>query len=206
MHIFSSWGKYIIIALVVLGITGAGAYFYSNKTTKVLTPGEATAPTPTPAFELTIWKDEAGFSFQYPKNLSVNKHEEDNENYAHVELTSRDHPGKIIVWVKDVPAGVTTLDSWVKKFYTGATTLDTKLGGEPARKILASTPVKTLTVGTISDNLLFSVEGTLSDSDYWTRVHDTITGSFAFTDESSSAPAQAGNASGGGEVDEEEAL
>lgn len=207
MRRLSSRLKYIIIAIVVLAIAGGGYYFYSHRTTKVITPGEATKPTPTPAFDLTTWTDEAGFSFQYPKDLSVNKHEEDPDNYAHVELTSRDHPGKIIIWASDLPAGVTTLDSWVKKMYPDATSLDTMLGGEPAKKILSSAPVKKLVTGTISDNLLFYVEGTLTDSDYWTRVHDTITGSFAFTpDTAAPAAAGAGSATSGDTVDETEVL
>jgi hypothetical protein len=137
----------------------------------------------------------------------VNKHEEDNDSYAHVELTSKDHPGKVIVWVKDLPAGVTTLDTWVKKAYPDATTLDTKLGGEPAKKILSTAPVKMLITGTISDNLLFYVEGTLTDSDYWNHIHDTITGSFAFIqDTTAPAAGGSGGASGGDEVDETEVV
>ena len=204
----------ILIGIVVVVLIGGGIYFWRAKASQVISPGgEKVAVTPTPAFELTTWNDEAGFSFQYPKDLSVNKHEEDPDNYAHVELTSKDHLGKIIVWVKDLPTGkaglpVTTLDSWVKQFYPDATTLDTKLGGEPAKKILSTAPVKMLTVGTISDNLLFYVEGTLTDSDYWTRVEDTITGNFAFTDGSSAATTTQGNsnASSADAVDEEEVI
>lgn len=198
----------IIGAVVLLGIAGSGIYVYSHKTAKVIVPGgDAVTPTPTPIVDLTTWTDDAGFSFQYPKDLSVNKHEEDNDNYAHVELTSKDHPGKVIVWVKDLPTGVTTLDSWVSKLYANGTALDTKLGGEPAKKIMTSAPVKMLTTGAISDNLLFYVEGTLTDSEYWSRVHDTITGSFAFIqDTPAPAAASGGGASGGDSVDETEVL
>jgi hypothetical protein len=196
-------------AIVVLGLAGTSIYVQSQKAPNVISPSTTVAATPTPSFELTTWKDQAGFSFQYPKELAVNKHEEDNDNYAHVELTHKDHPGKIIVWVKDLPAGVTTLDSWVKKLYPDATSLDTKLGGEPAKKILSTAPVKMLTTGAISDNLLFYIEGALTDSDYWSRVHDTITGSFAFIQDTA-APATAGSASGGAsggdEVDETEVV
>lgn len=184
-------------AIIVLGVVVGGAFFFLQQNTKVISPGEVVSA-PTPAVEMATWNDVAGFSFQSPKDLSVNKHEEDPDNYAHVELISRDHPGNIIVWVKDLPPGVTTLDSWVKKLYPGATILDTKLGGEPAKKILTTTPVKMLTVGAISDNLLFSVEGTLTDSEYWSRVHDTVTGSFAFTPASTTAVGES--------VDEEEVV
>ena len=201
---------------IVAGVVGAlivlvgGIYIWKTQSSqKMLSPGEAikTNTTPSPApFDLTTWTDEAGFTFQYPKELLVNKHEEDNDNYAHVELTNQDHPGKVIVWASDLPGGVTTLDSWVKKLYPSATVLDTKLGGEPAKKIMSSAPVKMLSEGAISDNLLFNVEATLTDSEYWQRVHDAIAGSFAFTDNSQSAQGAGDGSSSGDAVDETEVL
>jgi hypothetical protein len=194
--------------IVVLGMTAGGIFIFSRQRTKLSSPLEVSVTKPTaiqaPKVDLTTWSDEAGFSFQYPKDLTVNKHEEDNDNYAHVELTNKDHPGNSIVWVKDLPSGVSTLDSWVKKIYPTATSIDTTLGGEPAKKILVATPIKTLTVGTISEDLLFIVEGTLTDAEYWQKIHDTITNSFAFTPDSSSASS---NASASDEaVDEEEVV
>lgn len=193
MHLFSSYLKYIIIAFVVL-LLGTGGVYLAQKKSTVISPGESVSPTPAPKVELATWNDESGFSFQYPKNLSVNKHEEDNENYAHVELTNADHPGKIIVWVKDAPK------IWPP---TGGTTLDTMLGGLAAKKILTAAPVRMLTVGTVSEGLLFSVEATLTDSEYWTGVHDTITNSFTFTQDTS---APAAGQSSGDSVDEEEVV
>jgi hypothetical protein len=194
--------------IIVLGLSAGGIFIFSRQKTAVISPVEFAptkfSPTPVLSVDLTTWADDAGFSFQYPKDLNVNKHEEDNDNYAHVELTNKDHQGNIIVWVKDLPVGVTTLDSLVKKIYPTATFIDTTLGGEPAKKILVSKPVKTLTVGTISENLLFMVEGTLTDSVYWQKIHDTITNSFAFTSDSSST---ASNTSASDEaVDEEEVV
>lgn len=192
---------------MVLAVTGAGGIYFFQKKPPVITPGEVVIPTPTPNIELTTWTDEAGFSFKYPKDLSVNKHEEDPDNYAHVELTHNAHPGKIIVWVSDLPKGVINLATWTKlSSFAGASVIDTTLGGEPAKKILASAPVKMLSVGTISDNLLFNVEATLTDNEYWAGVHDTIVGSFVFTDASDSAPSSGGAAPAGEAADEEEIL
>jgi hypothetical protein len=195
--------------IVVIGAVAGGIFIFSRQRTKLNSPPEIVvakpSAIPTTTVDLTTWTDEAGFSFQYPKDLTVNKHEEDNDNYAHVELTSKDHPGNIIVWVKDLPSGVSTLDSWVKKIYPTATSIDTTLGGEPAKKILVSVPIKMLTVGTISENLLFLVEGTLTDNEYWSGVHKTITDSFAFTPDTSSTSS---NTSAGDEsaVDEQEVV
>jgi len=119
--------------IVVLGVAAAGVLFFSQKNTKVLSPGGVFIPTPTavPEVTLTTWTDPAGFSFQYPKDLSVNTHEDDNVNYAHVELTSATHSGSIIVWASDVSS------AWPPK---GGTSIDTTLGGVVAEKILISTP------------------------------------------------------------------
>ncbi len=176
---------------------GVGGYSYLKpKTAPRPEANQPLAETPTPAAPLATWTDEAGFSIQYPKNLSVNQHIDDNVNYAHLELTNSDRPGKIIVWVKDVPSGVTDLSSWVASdpTYTKASVIDTTLGGQPAKKILATAPVKMYTVGTISDNLLFYVEGTLTDDAYWRAVEDGIVGSFAFTPDTSQSAVPQGNA------------
>jgi hypothetical protein len=175
--------------IVILGMVVGGVFVISQKNAKVVSPGAAVISTPTtaPAAGFTTWDDPAGFSFQYPKDLSVNNHEEDPDNYAHVELTSKDHPGSIIVWASDLPKGITTLDSWVNKLYSGTTSIDSTLGGEPAKKILVSSPSAKFVVGTISEGLLFYVDGTLADKPYWQTVEDGIVKTFVFTPESSSA-------------------
>lgn len=181
--------------IVVICVVAGGVFFFSQKKSKVISPGEAvnSTPSPTSAVELTTWNDPAGFSFQYPKDLTVNNHEEDNDNYAHVELTTKDHPGSIIVWASDVSS------AWPPK---GGTSIDTTLGGVAAKKILISTPSAKLIVGTISDGLLFKVEGTYTDKQYWQPVEDTIVKTFAFTPDTSAASGQ----SSGDAVDEEEVV
>ncbi len=184
--------KWIIIGvIVVLGIAGSGLYIYSQRNTQVLSPGEAVSGTPTPSVELTKWTDPAGFTVQYPKELTVDKNEEDNENYAHFELTNKDHPGGLIVWVKDPPK------KWPP---TGVTIIDSTLGGEPAKKIITDT---TLSVGCLCEDLLFLVEATLTDKEYWNGIFDTVSNSFAFGSGEPAAPGPQGSG-GGGDVDEEE--
>jgi hypothetical protein len=189
--------------LVVVGVAAGGVFLYSVKKANVSAPGETVAATPTPVVEMKTWDDPAGFSFQYPKDVSVNNHEDDNDNYAHIEFTSATHSGRIIVWASDLPKGVTTLDSWVKKLYSTGTSIDTTLGGVAAKKILVSTPSAKFVVGTISDSLLFYIDGTLTDKAYWQTVEDGIVKTFAFTIDTSSA---ASDQSSGDAVDEEEVV
>jgi len=200
---------FIIVGGLLLGILGGGAYLYFSKNSTP-SPRVTAEPTPTIAPELLTWDDPAGFTMQYPKGLTVDKHDEDKINYAHVEFLDSKHPGGLIVWVKDLPKGVTDTDTWGKKAATpsSAISFDTTLGSQSAQKILVSQPVKTVTTGVVYDGVLWYVEATLTDDAYWQSVYDKIVQSFTFKP----LPAQAvdGGASddtaGGGGVDEEEVL
>jgi len=122
--------------LVVLGLAGGGYWWYQQGRTTGSGPTPTVAITPLPTYEpLEQWTDPAQFTFQYPKAVTLNPHEEDKINYAHVELTADRHPGRIIFWVKDTAAA--TLDDWVKKEKQTAA-IDTTLGGLPAKKSLGT--------------------------------------------------------------------
>jgi len=172
-------GLPIIIGLVVGGIL-SGGYLLWTRNRSVPAPQTA-VPTPTPA-QLLTWNDPNGFTFEYQEGLVVNKHDEDKENYAHLEFTHPDHPGKLIVWGKDSPKGVTDTAGWVKneKRFTGASVLDTEMGGQKAAKIMVEGVTRMLVVGTVYDSIVWSVETTLDDAQFWTGVHTTIVDSFAF--------------------------
>lgn len=201
----------IILGGFLLGGIGAGAYLYFSKSKAPAAPvGDITVPTPTP--KLLLWDDPAGFTMQYPENIEVNKHDEDKENYAHVEFTSSAHPGNLIVWVKDIPKGIMDTAAWGKKMSTpsSAISFDTTLGGKPAQKILISSPVKTVTTGIIYDGVAWSIEAVLTDDVFWQSVYDQVAGSFTFkptaADPAAPAAADPGSAAVDYSVDEEEVL
>ncbi|MBI5619617.1 hypothetical protein HY950_01530, partial [Candidatus Gottesmanbacteria bacterium] len=114
--------KWAIISAIIVGMVaggGTGVYLWQRTNASKQKPVPVV---PAPAREeVATWTDPAGFTFQYPKALAADKHEEDQDNYAHVELTSKDHPGSIIVWAKDTTA--TDVNAWVKteKLFAGAT-------------------------------------------------------------------------------------
>jgi hypothetical protein len=199
---------FVIILILLVGAIGAGLYMYQQK--KQITvvspqPVENITPTPMP-LDLVNWKDPAGFTFDYPKDVSVNKHDEDQQNYAHVELTHKDHPGTTIVWAKDTTAR--DVDSWVKteKTLAGGTVFDTTLGGLDGKKVLVTTPQRTVVSAVVDEAVVFYVEGVFDESEFWTRAYDAITSSFAFS--SSSQEASTSDAGAGGEesFDEEEII
>ncbi len=197
-------GLIVIVVGVSLGGLGSGYVLYQKQHAPTVTPAQVVS-TPSPqAPQLTTWNDPAGFSFQYPKELSLNKHDEDDQNYAHLEFTSKDNPGNLIVWAKDTTAQ--DVAGWVKsdKRFSGVNIIDTTLGGQPAKKILISTPQKMLITGTVDENIVFTVESTIDEEGYWSKVHDTITSTFTFTPEQN---ANAGSSTGSDQaVDEEEVL
>ncbi len=199
-----------VMVIVVVLLAGGGFVFWNMRTTAPAPPMEVVEnPTPTPE-EMAQWNDPAGLAFSYPKALKVNPHEEDNENYAHVELTHPDNPGRIIVWAKDTTAK--DARTWVKneKTLADGVALDTTLAGQPGQKVLVSTPKKRIITVTLDEGIAFYVEGEFDNSEYWTQVYDTIVSTFAFIplegETISSGPAASAQGEGEISVDEEEVL
>ncbi len=206
------FGLPILVGLLIGGmVSGAYLWWVKSQGAPSTPVGEQTARvTPTPAPLLT-WADPNGFTFQYPEGLAVNKHDEDKENYAHLEFTHPEHPGKLIVWGKDPARGVTDAASWVKneKRFTGASALDTELGGQAGKKVMVEGVTRMLVVGTLYDSIVWSVEATLDDAQFWTGVHTTIADSFKFVsvkEPGSAASSEPAAAPDDVAVDEEEVV
>ncbi|MBI5619721.1 hypothetical protein HY950_02050, partial [Candidatus Gottesmanbacteria bacterium] len=127
------------------------------------------------------------------------------DNYAHVELTSKDHPGSIIVWAKDTTA--TDVNAWVKteKLFAGATVAAATMSGKPAKKIILADGSKTI-VGTIDQDILFTVEALPTDALYWNRIQDMITQSFTLTSPQQETGTGAESSAAEEFVDEEEVV
>src|SRR4030067_523186 len=128
--------KKILIALIVCTVLIASGGLYFGRLLKIgktkLVDSQLPTAIPTPV-ELATWEDQSQFTFQYPKNLNLNSHPEDSENYAHLELTSQGSAGSIILWTKDTK--YQTVDDYVKGLkitnYIGS-----QLGDLPAVKVL----------------------------------------------------------------------
>lgn len=176
--------KILVIGFLVLLVLGAGGFFLikSNKQAGLVTPSlnrEKAVPTGKP-FQLTKWDDPLGFSFSYPSELKLNPHDEDQENYAHIEITSSTESGKIIVWSSDTE--FSNIEDLIKDdpIATNASSLDTNLGGISAKKLYFSQPEKKLMTAAIYDDLLFLVELYPGNGTYWGKIYDELLKNFSF--------------------------
>ncbi|OGF99224.1 hypothetical protein A2Y99_04570 [Candidatus Gottesmanbacteria bacterium RBG_13_37_7] len=171
--------KVIIISLIIGILIGLSFIWYFSQSSKIPPPSAIENITPTSVEEeLSNWIDQSEFSFQYPKSLSLNPHDEDQDNYSHVELTSSSHPGYVIVWCKDSLSA--DIENFVKKNkIEGA--IDTTLGGKPAKKVISGTNSEILTTYTIRESYLYQIEGQLIDRNYWNKVYDIVLNSFKFS-------------------------
>jgi hypothetical protein len=174
-------GVIFLLSAIFVGIVFGSAWWLGrkNSTNKQATMMPVISPTPARAVE-KIWDDPAGFTFRYDENLAIDKHDEDKENYAHLELTHPAHPGSIIVWVTDTTAQDS--DSWVKteKTFTGANIIDTTLGDQPAKKVVVPGVEKKIVTGSIYDGLLWYAEGLLGTDPYWTDQYALLLDSWVF--------------------------
>lgn len=188
----------IILSGILLGLLGAGSYlWYSKGKEKPAT----VIPTPSVpekiAIEYATWKDPLGVSFSYPADARVNKHDEDKENYMHVEITSATHSGGLVLWAKDLPKGVYDNASWtrVKLATTSGVTIDTTLEKTDAKKILFGS--NRVLIGAMYDGLLFEIDATLDEKEYWKYVLEAVVSSFKFYPIETTSSTSQGSSSGG---------
>ncbi|OGG08141.1 hypothetical protein A3D05_05385 [Candidatus Gottesmanbacteria bacterium RIFCSPHIGHO2_02_FULL_40_24] len=183
--------KIIIFAsLFAFFITVSGFYFGRFLKTGQNT-AEAVLPTSTPvSVELLTWEDQSEFLFQYPKNLNLNPHSEDNENYAHLELTDKDNPGSVILWTKDT--SYENLDDLIDgeslENYVGS-----RLDTFPAVKVINNTDKNKFTLEAIRNGYLYQIEVDTFGKGYWQKIFDSIVSSYKFIGSSEPKKINTGN-------------
>lgn len=173
--------KIILIAVLVIVVFAAAGVsaFNLTKSSQVSSPVTSLSPTPTVTEEeLVAWTDPAEFTFQYPKSLILDPHDEDEKNYAHVELKSATHSGNLIVWVKDTTAEDITEWERIEKIQNS---IDSNLGGENAKKVLLNGESRKIITSTIYGGYLYQIEVNPEDFEYWNSIYNQVIGTFKFT-------------------------
>ncbi|MBM3205448.1 hypothetical protein FJZ41_01180 [Candidatus Shapirobacteria bacterium] len=170
---------WLILAVVLaLALIGVGGFFvWTNKNPQtLLRPLSETSEREAMTFTLKDWEDPAGFKFSYPQEVTIDNHQEDEENYASLELTEANHSGRLLIWMKDKKE--TSLDQWVANQEGDPQVFDSDLGGHPAKKLAFLSPQKLLTAA-FDQEVIVLVEVYPEDS-WWNDVYLQVLDSFEF--------------------------
>lgn len=179
--------KKLVVAIgvgCVLLVAAGLLYVFREKLMPGL--GEKTLPTgsqeSTPKYSFTwqLWEDPAGFSFEYPKELKLNPHPEDETSYAHLELTSPDQPGTVTITVND--AEYPDIESWMSEdeLVKGGSGLDTKVASMAAKKVALGKD-REITAFIDWDQVVYVVDATGENRDYWKPIYNHVLDSFKLT-------------------------
>ncbi|MBI4067135.1 hypothetical protein HY407_02030 [Candidatus Gottesmanbacteria bacterium] len=168
----------IIIVIVLAGLAAGGYFFIKGRS--ITSPIGQSPQSIQPMEEFTTWKDPMGFTFEYPKDFMIDNHEEDEENYAHVELTKSGLSGNIIIWAKDTT--YTSLDGWLKgdKEISGGNSVDTTWGGKEAKKVRISAPAPKVVTATLYDDIIFLLEENPDGAGKLDAIYEAILENFKF--------------------------
>ena len=124
--------------------------------------------------DLKVWEDPAGFQFSYPEGITIDNHEEDEENYAHLELTEKNHPGKILIWMKDKVEK--SLEVWAANQTGNPQVFDSELAGQPAKKLAFPSPQKLVTAA-FDQEVSILVE-VFPEDEWWQETYQQVVDSF----------------------------
>lgn len=197
----------IILILGVLGILGglgwkypaswrAGGQFLQSQWQRFF--GKKTAPLGVQEvkksqefkFEWKKWEDPAGFAFEYPTQLKVNVHSEDENNYSYLELTSDQKKGKLIILVNDNKYD--DLKEWLEKDELAKTgvSLETKIATQSAYKIALGSNRQM--VGFVDgDNVLYYLYlEPEEETEWWGQIFEHLTTSFVLIPLKGESPEQ----------------
>lgn len=174
--------KVIIVGITAVAILGglllATLVLFKPKQEEPVSPAVELEKPEEILAPLVTWEDPAGFSFDYPGDLQTDSHEEDKENYAHLELTDENHSGGIIIWMKD--SNYKKVEDWVDSEDRVLTSqvFDIALGGHDAKKlVLANEGILT---AALDQEVIALVEMLPGDVQFWQPIYDQVIKSFQF--------------------------
>lgn len=137
---------------------------------------------------LITYKDTAGFSFNYPENLTVRDVSGDEQTvYSSLELSSLQDEEKMIIKVSDTTFA--SVDAWLKsKEATGAgSTREITLSGMPGSQIQFTNPRRLVTIA-IDEGIMYFIESPLDEAGLWSKIHNDIISSFTIDQTQTSSP------------------
>lgn len=176
--------KIIIIlagALVILGglgFTFKDKLFKTSQITPLIGEKEAT-PKKKFTFEWEKWQDPAGFAFEYPKEVKIDNHMEDETNYAHLELTKEEREGKITIIVNATEYA--DLNQWATKDESvkNSNFLETEIASISAKRVSLGER-REIAAFIDSDQVIYTItlENNGQEKEYWQEIYNQILSSF----------------------------
>ena len=166
---------FLVILVIVLSVAGLGYFFAAPKDQPIpLSPEAAKAAKPSETF--IEYTDPAGFRFNYPDNLSIEKNEEmDSSTYADLQLFSKDVSGSLAIRITDTK--LKNINDWVKEASSSNAPVEKSLGNLKAMEVKTG---DRLMLGAIDQGVLFSIEVPLLEQDFWMKVYDRVLSDFSF--------------------------
>jgi len=157
-----------IILSIIIPIGLIIIYFVSRPTPKTTIEPILTSQSPTSVpINLITWTDEAGFSFQYPEGITIDKHTEDTVNYANLTFTDGDQNESIDIVMSD---NDNTMNKWTNA-------IDTVLGGKDGKKNMTDNG---MVIGVIDNDVLVTLTRTNKLSPLLEVAWQNITDSWEF--------------------------
>ena len=167
----------LIVTLAVVVLVGKMLLFSDYKKNLLITPLTNHQPTnqTLPSQTLKTYSDAAGFSFNYPDNLSLVRNELlDTAAYADIQLSAKGVDGSLNLKIAD--SKLASLDEWVKSNKVASeSATEAKLGTLLARQIQLRDK---LLLGALNQGILFTLE--IPQTDFWQKVSQKVAADFSF--------------------------
>ncbi|MBU1085442.1 MAG: hypothetical protein ABIJ43_01875 [Candidatus Beckwithbacteria bacterium] len=172
----------IFIAVLVVLIINGGAYVLlkSKKENEFIEKEISIKQAEVPTIETMIYKDSAGFSFEYPSLLSVTEVEFDDDSiYSSLELV--DSSDKKLI-VKVIDSVYDDTDEWQKVFEEKNVISEMKkvmLVDIPSIQFMFGAPILLKTVG-VENKILYTIENPADNGGFFDQTHAQILETFKF--------------------------
>lgn len=182
-----SRNKAIAISVVIILITIIAGFYILNSEKKPVAPSANqafVASEKQPSKILKEYSDDAGFSFQYPIDVQINKKDIANDTTAYANLAISSSQAKGSISIKVLDTAFKSIDGWfLENKLTAAKEI--KIGAISGKEANMSNKI---TSAGLDQGVLFVIEVDMQDQKYWQSVYDTILSTFNFVVAESSVP------------------
>ena len=170
------------IAVLIIGVSGVFLFkdslFPQSSTTLTEVPVDG-LPTqlPIPEVKMISFEDPLGFSFSYPEKFVLDKHQNDQVNYANLELLNGEENFKILL--SDPPSSDLAVVIKQDNELSDGSILDSKVDNLEVKKIFVPKTNKTVYLG-LWDGMLLKIQYLPSNKKEFSQLAEKIIASLQF--------------------------